>query len=90
MQKEERVECVTRNNVMNLLDDDEVAAISAAETTRCLSDGDQYIDLEHLDQGVQEAIGMTTSMRRVLPKHAVPEDTWKKILAQLQATPREA
>lgn len=74
---------VLRDGIMNLLSDDEVAAVSTAETAEKLADGDEYIDLEHLDQGVRQAQAVPTPMGNVLPKKSVHQDTWNKILMKL-------
>jgi len=74
---------ITRESVLMLLSDDEVAAVATAETAAHLSGGDEYLDMEHLDQGVQRAEGEKSPMGRVLPKKAVHENTWKKIVKQL-------
>ena len=76
---------VTRESVLMLLSDDEVAAVATAETAAHLTDGDEYLDMEHLDQGMQRADRKKSPMGRVLPKKSVHEDTWKKILKQLPA-----
>ncbi len=76
---------VTRESVLMLLSDDEVAAVSTAETAAHLAAGDEYLDMEHLDQGVQRAPAGEPPMGRVLPKKAVHEKTWAKIIKQLPA-----
>jgi len=73
---------------LKLLSDDEVASVNLAETTALLAEGDEYLDLAHLDKGVRRAKGKTAKTGRVLPKIAVHEATWKKLLLQL-ATPTE-
>ena len=78
-----RSELVTRDSVLKLLTDDEVAKVSMAETAARLSDGDEYVDLEQPEQGVRRAVGATTPTGRVLPRKAVHEDTWTKILTHL-------
>jgi len=87
MNNDKRNEYVTRDSILKLLSDTEVAQVSTAESKPRLSDGDEYLDLEHLDQGVRRAIGTTPVMGRVLPKKAVHDDTWQKILSQLHAAP---
>jgi hypothetical protein len=84
MKSDERTEYVTRDSILKLLSDDEVAKVSTAET-RALLDGDEYLDLEQLDRGVQRAGGAVTPMGRVLPKNAVHASTWSKILTLLAA-----
>jgi hypothetical protein len=85
MKNDKQSEYVSRNNILKLLSDDEVARVSTAETVAHLSDGDEYLDLEQLDRGVQRAPGRVTPMGRVLPRKAVQEDTWRKILTRLPA-----
>lgn len=48
-----------------------------------LSDGEQYLDLEKLDQGVLRALGPFAPVGWVLPMKSVHHDTWSKILMQL-------
>ena len=83
MKNEKGTEYKTRDAIMKLLTDDETARVSTAETEGHLPDGDEYLDMEHLDLGVRRAKGMKTPMGRVLSKKAVHADTWKAILAQL-------
>lgn len=73
-----------RDAVLKLLSDDEVASVSTAETAAALADGDEYVDLQDLEQGVKRARGMAVSMGRILPRKAVHETTWTKILAELR------
>jgi hypothetical protein len=77
----------TRESILNLLSDDEVASVSTAETAPGLSDADEYLDLERLEQGVQRAQGTKPVMGRVLPRKGVHDATWTKILAQLAVPP---
>ena len=75
---------VTRNTILKLLSDEEVAQVSTAETTSELTEGQEYLDLEHLDQGVQCANSATRiAMPNVLPRSAISSETWSKILAEL-------
>ena len=76
-------EDVTRDNILNILSDEEIAKISTAEVASGLTEGVEYLDLEHLDQGVQRAKGATKVTGHVLPRSAVCGETWSKILAQL-------
>ena len=81
-----RTEYVTRDSILKLLSDDEVGKVSTAETAARLTDGDEYLDLEQLERGVQVAGGKATPMGRVLPRKAVHQDKWNKILALLATT----
>jgi hypothetical protein len=80
----ERADYVTRDTIINLLSDDEVAKVSNAETAYALTEGSEYLDLEQLDKGVQRAqSGMQATIGNALPRTAVSKDSWDKILAQL-------
>lgn len=81
-----RAEFVNRDGILKLLSDEEVDRVSTAETANRLSEGDEYLDLEQLGQGVQKADGVRTPMGRVLPRKAMHENTWNKILTQLAAS----
>ena len=78
-----RTEFASRASLMKLLSDDEVARVSSIEASARLADGDEYVDLEHVERGVQWARGATTDMARSLPRKAVNENTWSKIVTQV-------
>jgi hypothetical protein len=84
MKTDMRSENTVRETILKLLSDEEVARVSTAETAVRLPDGDEYLDLEHPAHGVQRASGTALPMGSVLPKMAVHESTWSKILAQLE------
>jgi hypothetical protein len=83
MKTDMRSENVVRENVLKLLSDDEVASVSTAETATRLLDGEEYLDLEELERGVQQAKKSGPAMGRVLPRKAVHKDTWSKVLTLL-------
>jgi len=83
MNDHKRSDYLTRDRVLKTLSDDENASVCTAETAERLDDGDEYLDLEQLDRGVRRAPKETTPMGRVLPRKAVHEGTWRKILLQL-------
>lgn len=74
---------ITRDRVLKMLSDNEIAHVSTAETEPRLTDGDEYIDLEQLEQGVLRARVVPTPVGRVLPRKAVHDTTWTKIVAEL-------
>ncbi|MGA2083089.1 MAG: hypothetical protein ABSH53_21115 [Holophaga sp.] len=80
-----RTEFLTRDTILNLLSDDEVARVSTAEAAVNLAVGDEFLDLEHLERGVLKAGRVPPAMGGVLPRKAVHEKTWAKILKQLKA-----
>ena len=52
---------VTRDTILKLLSDEENARVATGEAGARLSEGDEYLDLLHLDQGVR--CGPTTGQR---------------------------
>ena len=84
MQTDNRADHVTREHILGLLSDLEVAKVSTAEPASKLADGEEFVDLERLSSGVQCAHGAGTPMGRVLPRKAVHQETWTKIVTQLQ------
>jgi hypothetical protein len=83
MKSDKRSEFLTRDSLLRLLSDDEVASVSMAEATGTLQDGDEYLDLRHLAKGVQRAIGTTTPTGPTLARKAVREATWYALLTHL-------
>lgn len=80
-----RADYVSRDTILRLLSDAETAEVSTAETASGLSEGDEYIDLEHLDQGVRRSDpDAKVIMGHVVPRSAVSAATWARILAQLR------
>jgi hypothetical protein len=83
MKHDAKARYLARDRILSLLSDSEVARVSTAESAPRLAPGDEYLDLEALDQGVKRAIGTRIPMGHVLPKKAVNEATWGKILREL-------
>ncbi|CAN5454955.1 hypothetical protein BH09MYX1_BH09MYX1_26810 [soil metagenome] len=79
-----RSDYVTRDAILKLLSDEEVARVSTKEGGPALATGDEYVDLEHLHQGVRR-MDATTKVKigDVLPRSAVADTTWSKICARL-------
>ena len=84
MKTDKRATYALRDSVLKMLSDDEVGRVSIAETGAALAEGDEYIDLGQMQRGVQQADGAKTVMGRVLPRAAVGEGTWNRILTSLQ------
>jgi hypothetical protein len=74
---------VVRNRILNLLSDVEIATVSTDETAARLLDGDEYLDLERPSDGVLRAPDHVRPTGRVLPRRAVQDATWQKILSVL-------
>jgi hypothetical protein len=70
-----------RNAVLQLLSDDEVARVSNAETATQLAEGEDYLDLARPERGALRASSTASvTMAEVLPRSAVSEQTWAKLL----------
>lgn len=82
---DQRAALVLRDAILGLLSDEEAARVSSAEARNDLVVGDEYVDLQHLDKGVQQAFGPTKHEANLLPKSAVHDATWRKIRSQLLA-----
>jgi hypothetical protein len=84
MHNQKKIDLVTRDNILMLLSDDEVASVSHLEATAGLLDGEEYLDLDDLERGVRNDFkASATPMGRVLPRRAVQPATWTKIKEQL-------
>ncbi|HET6336869.1 MAG TPA: hypothetical protein VFG30_26775 [Polyangiales bacterium] len=77
-------EPVTRDHILKILSDDEAASVTTAETAAQLVHGDEFIDLTQLGMGVQRAEASHPT-EDVLPRKAVNEHTWQKVVANLNA-----
>jgi len=75
-----------RAEVLKLLAHGEHADFSErGAIANTLRNGDEYLDLDQLERGVQRArIGVEIGSH-VLPRKAIHEDTWRRILRQLAA-----
>jgi hypothetical protein len=71
---------VTRDAILKKLSDEEIAKVSAAEA-RPIVEGDDYIDLEHPENGVLKGKGAPAPRPGgLLPRSAVREETWAAIV----------
>jgi hypothetical protein len=70
-----------REAIIQLLTDAEVAKVSTAEDAPRLVEGDEYVDLEDLDSGVQQVQATPrTAPGHALPRSSVSDATWAKIV----------
>ena len=88
--KTEKTAYVTREAILELLSDNEVAAVSTAETALHLNRGDEYIDLDHIEHGIQHGPERTTPMGHVLPRKVVSKASWLKIVALLSKSEKSS
>ena len=75
---------LTRDAILKLLSDDEVARVSMREAGPPLLEGDEYVDLEHPYEGVRRMKATTRiTMGEVLPRSMVEDATWSRVCARL-------
>lgn len=82
-----RADYQERDTILKLLSDDENAKVSTAEGAVHLKEGDEYVDLEQLDRGIQRASAEMPNLTssRMIPRNALHDETWAKIVALLGA-----
>jgi hypothetical protein len=80
-------ENVTRDAILNLLSNEEVASVSTPGTATCLSAGDEFLDLEHVELGVRRASGAAAPDGYVLPRSSVCDKTWLLVVSVLDTPP---
>lgn len=84
MTNTQRTQLADRDTILKLLSDEENAKVSTAEAASGLTEGQEYLDLEQLDQGVQRAKASSKmDMGHIIPRSSVRDATWTKILSQL-------
>jgi hypothetical protein len=83
MSQDKRKETITREAILALLSDAEVAKVSRAEDAPRLIEGDQYVDLENLAAGVQRVQAKSPRAAHALPRSAVSDSTWAKVVRAL-------
>lgn len=66
-----------------MLSDEEIAMVGSAETTARPLDGEEYLDLAALNQGVQNQPATPIFSRRILLRRSIHKDIWNKVLKQL-------
>ena len=72
---------LTRETLLALLTDAEVAKVSMAEDAPRLIEGDEYVDLADPAAGVQQVQATPrTPPGEALPRSAVSDATWAKIV----------
>lgn len=72
-----------RDDVLAFLSDDERRSLASAPTHR-FNVGDEFLDLEKLGEGVRVARGSGPPVAGLLPRAAVQDATWKKVLSYLE------
>lgn len=75
-----------RNVILKALWDDPIAAVQGRAIPERLRQGEEYVDLQQLQAGVQRALHGMAPTGGELPRKAVQARTWTRILAQLAAS----
>ncbi len=76
----------TKEEILDLLSDDEVARVANVEADRKLADGVEFVDLDHVERGVQHANDTTRGeVHTVVTRDAVSDETWQRIEDALAA-----
>jgi hypothetical protein len=78
----EQVPSPSRESVFGLLTELERASVASGGATR-LSEGEEYLDLRHVERGVRRALATTTVTGNAIARRAVHDDTWRRILGYL-------
>ncbi|CAN5359814.1 hypothetical protein BH11MYX1_BH11MYX1_09790 [soil metagenome] len=72
---------VTRETILNLLTDDEVANVSRDEGQARLARGDEFVDLAHLGLGIQKSQFIPlVEPGSAVAQGSVSDATWRKIV----------
>lgn len=80
MSRDVKKEAVTREALLALLTDAEVAKVSRAEDDSRVVEGDEYVDLEDPSAGVRQVHANSAGRTNALPRSAVSDATWVKIV----------
>jgi hypothetical protein len=84
MSQTTRKDTVTREAILQVLTDAEVAKVSTAEGAKRLVEGDEYVDLTDLGAGVQLVQATPrTAPGHALARSAVSDASWAKIVTLL-------
>ena len=73
-----------RGDVLAFLSEAEHRSLASAPTHR-FAVGDEFLDLEKLEEGVRTARGSGPPLAGLLPRSAVHDSTWQKILSYLNS-----
>jgi hypothetical protein len=80
MSPDAKKEAITRDAILALLSDAEVAKVSRAEGESRLVEGDEYVDLEDPSAGVRQVHAKSPRPKNALPRSAVSDATWARIV----------
>lgn len=72
-----------RDRVLALLTDSEAEQVRLAEASPKLEVGDEFLNLDALEKGVRYSPGSDTPPGRLVPRKAVHQDAWNKMVKAL-------
>jgi hypothetical protein len=72
---------------MAILWEDPIAAVRGTDLPAKLGRGDEYLDLQHLETGLQRAARCMTPTGGELSRSAVCPRTWERLMAHLGGVP---
>lgn len=76
----------TKEEILDLLSDNEVARVANVEANGALEEGTEFVDLDHVERGVQRADAMTRGqVHTIVSRDAVSDETWRRIEDALAA-----
>ena len=73
-----------RAEILQFLSEDERRSLAAAPDHPFLA-GDEFLDLEKLQEGVRTAMGTGSPLPGLLPRSVLDDVTWKKVLTYLHS-----
>jgi hypothetical protein len=72
---------LTRDAILKLLSDEEIAHVASFESNAHLAAGDEYIDLRNPERGVLRVEAeRAPELAHMLPRSALREETWTKLV----------
>jgi hypothetical protein len=84
MESNNKKEYITRQEILDMLSDEEVTKVAIEEEPSHFFEGDEYIDLENLEKGVQKfSAALKKNSNNILAHGAVSDETWGKIIEKL-------
>ena len=77
------LEHATRDAIWELLSERDLGHMSRRDGGSELIEGDEYVDLGHLQGGVRRMEGPSPATGELLPRNALEGATWSRICARL-------
>lgn len=75
---------LTRDTILKLLSNEELARVVTVASGASLAEGDEYLEIEQPNRGIRRSVGSSTlPAGRLLLRKAVLATTWQRILTLL-------